>query len=394
MLVTKNMVEVAFIDCWEGRLGPAELPRGTQVAIYCGKRDTFTPPREATLLEDFDLSSSTALALYFLFVDNDIELGYRLSQLSKHQLTLYTPRPASFQSLRLHIEACVDESISIRQTLVEALEEKMKAHVRETQENVTNLKESSILAILANFAQGLVVSYKSRNQGRTDLPVPEELAAIAYGHLAAQGLFTPRARSPVQNSLNVIRKESLAKFLDKLQQGSNRPQKYQQVVNTLANFLDGGIIAVRSRLGSSMPDSKPIAQEMLGRVVDTKAIMVSLGKVTYNDEKMQELGRNKELLDWVAIGGIDPRQSLANIEEAKLVAVKIQSAAANTRDLTIGDLLSLYNRLSDSHSNRKAVLNLLLTQVFEPPSDLSPLEIATSPENYSRQKLQLRATPR
>ena len=388
------MVEVAFIDCWEGRLGPAELPRGTQVAVYCGKRDSFTPPREATLLEDFDLTSSTALALYFLFVDNDIELGYRLSQLSKHQLTLYTPRPTSFQSLRLHIEACMDESLIIRQALVEALEEKMKAHVRESQENVTILKESSILAILANLAQGLIVSYKSRSQGRTNLPMPEELAAIAYGHLAAQGMFTARARSPVQNSLNVIRKESLTKFLDKLQQGSSRPLKHQQVVNTLANFLEGGIVAARSRLGPSMPDPKPIAQEILGRVVDTKAIMVSLGKVTYNDEKMQELGRNKELMNWVAIGGIDPRQSLESTEEAKLVAVKIQSAAANTPNLTIGDLLSLYTRLADSHSNRKAVLTLLLTQVFDPPSDLSPSEIATSPENYGRHKLELRATPR
>lgn len=388
------MVEVAFIDCWEGRLGPAELPRGTQVAIYCGKRDSFTPPRESTLLEDFDLTSRTTLTLYFLFIDNDIELGYRLSQLSKYQLTLYTSRPASFQSLRLHIEACMDESLTIRQALLEALEEKMKSHVQESQENVANLRESSILAILANFAQGLIVSYKSRKQGRVDLPTPEELATIAYRNLAGQGVFTARARSPVQNSLNVIHKESFTKFLEKLQQGTSRPPKYQQVVNILANFLEGGIIAARSRLGPTLPDSKPIAKEMLDRVVDTMAISVSLGKVAYNDEKMQELGRNKELMDWVAIGGTDPRLSLANIEEAKLIAVKIQSAAANTPNLTVGDLLSLYNRHSDRNSNRKAVLTLLLTQVYDPPSDLSHIDIATSPESYSRYKLQLRTTPR
>lgn len=136
-----------------------------------------------------------------------------------------------------------------------------------------------------------------------------------------------------------------------------------------------------------------MARDMFLRIEDTKAVSVFLGKVTYNDEKLGELGENKALKDWVATGENDPRQTLASIEETKLVAVKIQSAAATSQDLSIGDLLSLYNRHSESRSDRKAVLTLLLTKVFDPPTGLSAFEVAASPENYSQRRLQRLATP-
>ena len=386
------MVEVALVDCWDGKLGPAELSRRMQVAVYCGKRDYFSPPREAAELTDFELTAGTGLTKYFLFVDNDIELGYRLSQLSKYQLTLFTTRPAAFQSLRLHIEVYADEANSTKAALVEALEEKMKLHLREITD-FTLYRESSWVGILTNFAEGLVVSFRKRYEGRAELPTPEELAALAYARLASQGAFTSRQPpAPVQGTLVSIRKEGCSKFLEKLQLGINRPQKTQQVINILANFLEGGLSAARARLGQ-VPDAKLMARDMFLRIEDTKAVSVFLGKVTYNDEKLGELGENKALKDWVATGENDPRQTLASIEETKLVAVKIQSAAATSQDLSIGDLLSLYNRHSESRSDRKAVLTLLLTKVFDPPTGLSAFEVAASPENYSQRRLQRLATP-
>lgn len=386
------MVEVAFVDCWDGKFGPAELPRQIQVAVYCGKRDCFSPPREAALLTDFDFTANTALTKHFLFVDNDIELGYRLSQLSKYQLTLFTSRPAAFQSLRLHIEVCADEANLTKAALVEALEEKMKLHVREISD-FTLYRESSWIGMLTNFAEGLIVSYRKRNEGRVQLPMPEELAAIAYARLASQGVFKAQVSTPVQGTLAAIRKEGFNKFIEKLQLGINRPQKTQQVINILANFLEGGISAARSRLGPSLPDAKLMAREMFQRVEDTKAVSVLFGKVTYNDEKLGELGENKALREWVATGENDPRQTLASMEETKLVAVKIQSAAANSQDLSIRDLLSLYNQHTESHSDRKAVLTLLLTKVFDPPSGLSAFEVAASPENYSHLRIRRQVTP-
>lgn len=386
------MVEVALVDCWDGKLGPAELLRRMQVAVYCGKRDYFSPPREAAELTDFELTAGTGLTKYFLFVDNDIELGYRLSQLSKYQLTLFTTRPAAFQSLRLHIEVYADEANSTKAALVEALEEKMKLHLREITD-FTLFRESSWVGILTNFAEGLVVSFRKRYEGRAELPTPEELAALAYAHLASQGAFTSRQLpAPTQGTLVSIRKEGFSKFLEKLQLGINRPQKTQQVINILANFLEGGLSAARARLGQ-VPDAKLMARDMFLRIEDTKAVSVFLGKVTYNDEKLGELGENKALKDWVATGENDPRQTLASIEDTKLVAVKIQSAAATSQDLSIGDLLSLYNRHSESRSDRKAVLTLLLTKVFDPPTGHSAFEVAASPENYSHLRLQRLATP-
>jgi len=322
-------LEVVLIDCVTPKDLARPLPPSTNVVIYCFKRDSLSPPEGSVQLIDLNLRRASSLQRFYLSVQSEMELGYRLCQLDRYRPALYSSRadPSPFIVLGLNLipdngrvpekTETPDGEDDVSTVLFIQLEEKVRSLIITNPDLIQTVKPASALAQIRNLALGILKSYQSRRRSvSVQLPQPAEMAEIIHAKLCNEGVLStqqaarPQVSMPAASEgpkLNqgsplvlMIKREGLNTYISGiLQNPIGRAAKEKAARSQFLNYVSQLVQNYRRKQAVSVPDAEELTFPMFNHL-KTIGVLISNGvTVTYSDSAIAALANSPSMKEMV-----------------------------------------------------------------------------------------------
>lgn len=322
-------LEVVLVDCVASKDMVRPLPASTNVVIYCFKRDSLRPPEGSVQLIDLNLRRASTLQRFYLSVQSEMELGYRLCQLDKYRPAIYSSRAdlSPFVVLGLNL---VSENGGIpvnaetpggeddvSTVLLIQLEEKVRNLIVSNPDLILTVKPTSALAQIRNLAQGILNSYHSRKRSvSVQLPQPAEMAEIIHAKLCQAGVLSTHQAARPQFSMPaasegptlslasplvlMIKREGLNTYISGiLQNPIGRAAKEKAARSQFLNYVSQLVQNYRRKQAASIPDAEELTYPMFNHL-KTIGVLTSNGvTVTYNNSAIAALADSPSMKEMV-----------------------------------------------------------------------------------------------
>ena len=341
-----------LIDCVTSKDLSRPLSPSTNVVIYCLKRDLLSPPEGSVQLVDFNLRRGNSLQKFYLNLQSEMELGYRLCQLERYHPEIYSSRAdtSPFVILGLNLVSengrvqvkVPDGEDNVSAALLIQLEEKVRSMLI-TNPDLLQVKPSSALAQIRNLATGLLKSFQSRQRAVTvQLPQPAEMAEIVHAKLCNEGAISGKQAARPQASIPpaqegpklrvdsplvlMVKREGLNAYISGILQNPHaRAAKEKAARSQFLNYISQLVQNYRRKQAANLPDAEALTYPMFNHLKAIGVLTANGLTVVYNDALVAELAESPSMKEMVVqASGLEAQPApVSNLTLALLNTVAI-----------------------------------------------------------------------